>query len=536
MRKSKRFACAALAMSLAAALTACGSPNTNTGSGGSNGPGAPITDNEELVIGISGAVSTLDTNQEAGILNYYIGTIVTDGLVALNNEGKVVPGLAESWDTEDYAVWTFKIRSDAKFSDGSPVTVEDIIWSIERAQDPTRSPGVSIYFPDYLQQVEKVDDTTLKITLEEPHPSFIWAISNVGGLFVTQKEWGESVTAIGSPQDLILGSGPYQVTEFAPGSHVSLEAQDYWWGGQPDIKKIRFDFITDDSTRLLAFTQGSIDFALNIPVEQGEQWSNVEGATVAYYPDRSYYGLTLDPTVEPFGNEHVRKAIAHSVNAAGIVDSILNGHGTVATAITPPEQFASAIDVAEARTLLEKVTHYNYDMEKAKEEFELSGEEPFETTLYYPDSYQNVGKASLVVANSLKEIGITVNVKEIPIDQWLTEVGNGEQGIAWMIYFATTAEPQEIAVWLLDGRGPGYNPANFTDEEIAGLTAKVFSQPAKDGIGDLLKAHDLAQKNAYYVPVWWGESAVAWGDRIVVTDFNSYTMLSENWTQHFNFN
>lgn len=519
LKKRKQYSIAALAMLLTFAITACGAANNNA-----------TTDNEELVIGVSGSISTLDPNQEAGILNYYIATIVGEGLVGLNNDGQPIPGLATSWETEDYAEWIFTIRSDARFSDGSEVTIDDIIWSIERAKDPAQSPGVSIHFPEALQTVEKVDDTTLRITLDGPHPSFIWAVSNVAGLFVTSQEWGEEASAIGSPQDLLLGSGPYQVVEFSPGSHVSLQAQDYWWGDQPEIQNIRFDFIADDATRLLAFTQGSIDFALNIPIDQSEQWEDVDGATVEFYADRSYYGLTIDPTVEPFDNEHVRRTVAYAMNAGGVVDSILGGHATVATAITPPDQFASIMSVDEARSMLADITHYTYDMERAREEFELSGVEPFETTIYYPDTFPSVGRASLVLAEALDELGITANVTEIPIDQWLSQMGSGEHGIAWMIYFATSPQPQEIASWLLDGE---FNPANFTDEEIADLMASVVLRPAEDGLDDLIRAHDLAQARVFYVPVWWGESAIAWNDSITVSGFNSYTMLSENWVQHF---
>lgn len=521
MKKFYRFACALIALVLVLAAAGCDANN------------AASQGKDEIVIGIPGTISSVDVNQEAGILNYYIGTLTNEGLVHLDNDGKIIPGLAESWDTEDYTVWTFKLRSGAKFHDGSAVTVEDVIWSIERAQDPTKSPGVSIYFPDYGQVIEKVDDSTLKITLDGAHPNFIWALANVGGLLVNKQSWGEGVSAIGSPQDLLMGSGPYKIVEFEPGSHVSLEAQEHWWGTKPEIQKIRMDFITDDVTRLLAFTQGSIDFALDIPVDQSAQWGDVEGATVQFYADRSYYGLTLDPTVAPFDNEHVRKAVAYSMDASSVVASILQGHAQVATAITPPEQFATVMSVDEAKARLGQTAHYDYNIDKAKEEMELSGVEPFETTVFYPASYQDVGKASQVLSEALKEIGITLNVREIPLDQWLSEVGNGEQGIAWMIYFATTAEPGEIASWLLDGGGPGYNPSNFTDEEIASLTYHMMSVPAADGVEELLQAHDLAQGKAYYAPVWWGESAIAWGDKITVTDFNSYTMLSENWTAQF---
>ncbi|MDR0518892.1 MAG: ABC transporter substrate-binding protein [Clostridiales Family XIII bacterium] len=541
-----RILAAALAVALALALASCSGGDKAQGSGGgpeqgggssegAQNTGAALADGE-LVIGIPGSLSSLDVNQEAGILNYYVAAIVNEGLVSIGNDGKVIPALAESWSDEKGEVWKFKLRQGAKFSDGSPVTADDIIWSIERAQDPERSPGVSIYFPDYVKSAEKTADDEITITLEGSHGGFIWAVSNAGGLFVNKKEWGEKAEAIGSQKDLLLGSGPYKVVEFEPGSHATFEASGTWWGGDASIPKIRFDFIEDDATRLLAFTQGDIDFALNIPVDQSEQWESVDGAKVEYIADRSYYGLTFDPNVEPFGDEHIRKAVSHAIDAGSIVDgSILKGHGTVATAITPPEQLAAALTLDAAKEKLDGITHYEYDIEKAKEELAQSSRpDGFETTLYYPDTYQNAGKASLVIAESLKEIGITLDVKEIPIDQWLNEVGDGKQGVAWMIYFPTTAEPGEIAGWLLDAEGAGTNPANWTDAEAAELAARILGAESLEAeIEPTIQANEIAQKQAIYAPVWWGQSAVAYGGGVTVDDYGSFSLISQNWPQLF---
>jgi len=519
---AKRLLAISLAILFALSFIACGNGDSNE----------EDTQKDELVIGISGAISSLDVNQEAGILNYYIAAIVSEGLVGLGNDGKVVPALAESWDSEDAKVWTFKLRNDAKFSDGSPVTADDIVWSIERAMDEQRSPGVAIYFPSYVESVSKVSEEEIEIVLEESHASFIWAVSNAGGLFVTQKDWGEAAGTIGSPTDLILGSGPYKATEFDPGTGVSFEATDTWWGGEATIPKIRFEFITDDSTRLLAFTNGDIDFALNIPVDQSQQWEDVDGASVEYIADRSYYGLTFDPTVEPFDDVHVRMAVSYAIDAESIINgSILNGHGQVATAITPPEQFTAAISLDEANKRLAEITHQSFDMASAEKELLKSKvADGFETTIFYPDSYQNTGKASLAIADNLKSIGVTLNVKEIPIDQWLTEVGNGEQGVAWMIYFPTTAEPAEIASWLLDASGPGYNPANWTNEEVADLIAEAMSATSLEAeVDPVIEANDLAQQEAIYAPVWWGKSAVAYSDAVSLRDYNSFSLISQNW-------
>jgi peptide/nickel transport system substrate-binding protein len=188
----KRILITLLAFVMAFAFAACGggASDNDAESTDADGDGGASQD-KSFVIGIPGSLSTLDVNQEAGILNYYSSAIVNEGLVSIDNSGKVIPALAESWEDENATVWKFKLRGDAKFSDGSPVTADDVIWSIDRARDPKQSPGVSIYFPDYVQSAEKTSDTEITVTLDGPHAGFIWAVSNAGGLFVTQKEWGE---------------------------------------------------------------------------------------------------------------------------------------------------------------------------------------------------------------------------------------------------------------------------------------------------------------------------------------------------------
>ncbi len=508
-------------------LAACGSSASTV-------PGTDSKEEKTLVIAVPDAINLLEAGQEGSVIQYYIQQVVNEGLVAIGEDGKIHPALAESWEDENSTVWTFNLRKDAKFSDGSPVTIDDIVYSIERSADPEQSPSIAYFYPEGFT-IEKVDEYTLKITLPHAQSNFIWSISNNGGLFVTKKEWAQNAEAIGSAKDLLLGSGPYKVSEFSPGSHVTLEASDYWWGGTPEMKKVRIDFIPDSQTRLLAFKQGDVDFAFDIPVSQISDYQSVDGAKVETYKDRSYVGLTFDLTVKPFDNEHIRKAVSYAVDSQGIIDSIKDGYPEKATAFTAPEQFATVLSADDARKKLNALTHYDYNLEKAKEEFELSGEEPFSTTIYYPDSNQDLGKASLVIADSLKEIGITVDVQEIPLEQWLNEMGSGTKGIDWMDYRPPTLDPAEIAVWFLDTTGEGTNPANWTDESVQPYFQAIYEKSAEEGLDDLLKGIGIAQEQAIYAPIWWGEGAIAYNSSIEVDNFSSYTFLSQNWPQTFTF-
>jgi peptide/nickel transport system substrate-binding protein len=190
----------------------------------------------------------------------------------------------------------------------------------------------------------------------------------------------------------------------------------------------------------------------------------------------------------------------------------------------------------EAVEALSAVPRYDYNIEAAKAELAQSKvPDGFEATICFPDAYQNTGKASLVIAGALEEMGIKLNVKEIPLEQWLGEIGNGEQGIGWMIYLPTTAEPGEIVAWLCDAQGSGgINPANWTNEEAAAQVQAILSAESLEGqVPPTIEANVLAAQDAIYQPVWWGEDAIAYRDGVTVKGFTSYSMLSPDWPQMF---
>jgi peptide/nickel transport system substrate-binding protein len=490
------------------------------------------TDKDTLNIAFPDPISVLEAGQEGAVAQYYIQQLINEGLVALNEDGKISPALAESWENEDLTVWTFKLRTDAKFSDGSDVTIDDIIYSINRSADPEQQPSIAYFWPEGFE-VEAVDASTLKITLPQAQSNFLWSVSNNGGLFVTKESWVESVDAPGSEKDTLLGSGPYKVEEFKSGASVTLTQQDYWWGDKADIKTVKIDFITDDQARLLAFKQGDVDFIYNIPTTLLGDYQAVEGASVSTFSNRSYKGLTFDLSVKPFDNVHVRRAVAYAIDAESIIDSVLDGYGELATTFTAPEQFATVLSIDQARARLLDVTHYEYNIDKAKEEFALSGVEPFSTTIYYPASMSELAKASLFIADNLKEIGITTDIKEITLENWLNEMGNGTKGIDWMDYGPPTLDPAEIAVWFTDTSGEGANPANWLDPTVTPYWEGFMSKSPLEGLDDLIKAHDIAGEQAIYAPLWWGVGAVAVSEKIEADNFDSVTFLSQNWVKNF---
>jgi peptide/nickel transport system substrate-binding protein len=477
-----------------------------------------------LNVALPGTLSNLYAGQEAGVLNYYVESLTQEGLVSVSADGKLEPGLATSWLEPDPETYIFTVRSDAKFQDGTPVTVNDIIFSINEAKDATASPNFSSLLSD-ISSVSQTGTHQLTIKLSAPNVSFLWAMSPAGELFVTsQAFWQANKGQVGTSKSLLLGSGPYKVTSYVPDSHVDFERVDSWWGGVPKIKKINIQFIPDNNTRLLARESGSIDMAFNVPLTQASQWEKASNTKVLFAPDRSFVGLTFDTQVAPFNDVHVRKAIAESIDRPAVVSKLLDGHGQVATSFATPQQLSPTYNATKATEKLASVAQLPFSLKDAKKELaESSVPHGFTTTLVYPSSGPQLGDAAQSLAQNLAKIGITLNVKEEPVDQWITTLGVSKYPLGFMWYFSTTGDPGELENWLL---GAG-NPAGYTNQKMTDILTQAANQTnPSDRIGELVKANQLEAKDVAYYPLWWGQSATAFASNLGIRKNSSFAFIS----------
>lgn len=491
--------------------TAACAPTSNTASG---------SDDSVLTVALPGTLSNLFPGQEAGILNYYVAGITQEGLVGVDANGDIVPALAESWEQTAPDTYVYELRDNAEFQDGSAVTVDDVITSIEQTQDPTVAPNLA----GSLQGIESLEETAdgqLTVTLTEPDASFAWALSTASSLFVApQSFWEEHQGAIGTTESLLIGTGPYQVSEFRADTGVTLDRVDTWWGGTPEYEQIRVEFIPDDNTRLLAQQAGDVDISFNVPFSQLAEWQSIDGTSVEFISDLSQVGLYFDTAVAPFDDEHVRAAIAHSVDRPTIVENLLDGHGEPASAFPSPDSLVSALGEDGTETALAGIPTLEFDLDTARSELAQS-EYPdgFSATISYPNTGQQLGEAAQLLAQNLAEIGIDLTVEEVPIEQWFTQFGDGTTGIGFTWYFSTTGDPGELVNNYLGAD----NVASFDDAQVEELlaSARAETDPATRA-EQLLEANSIANQAVAYVPLWWGESAIAVSDDIVIDNLTSF--------------
>lgn len=485
---------------------------------------------ESLTVALPGSLANLYVGQESGILNYYIASIAQEGLVSIDAQGRVQPGIAESWEQTDDLTYVYELRDDALFQDGTPVTADDVVFSLEKARDAAASPALSYYLAN-VDTVEKTGDSTVTITLKAPDAAFSSILSSGGAAFITsQAFWEEHDGAVGTSESLLLGSGPYEVTEFVPDSHVTFERVDTWWGELPKVKEITVSFIADESTRLLAARSGDIDVAFNVPLAQSAQWEKLDTMRVDYVNDLSYVGLYFNTSVAPFDDPKVREAVAHAVDRDAYVSSLLRGHGEAATAIMTPESLGKAFDADAAREALGAIPQWDFDLDDAAAALAESGSpDGFEAELLTPNTGPQLGSAAQALAQNLADIGITLNVREVPIEEWLASLdASSDHGINFMWYFSTLGDPAEVPSYLL---GAG-NPAAYENAEIIDLLAQAgaTSEPA-DRVDLLIQAETLQAEDAVNVPLWWGQAATAFANDVGMNDFSSFAFISSWPTQ-----
>lgn len=522
-RRRRIGAAIALAASAALALSACAGGTTSGGAGSEVSLVDTGEEIDQVTVAFPGSLANLYIGQESGILNYNLAATVQEGLVGQDADGQVVPALAESWETPDDSTYVFTLREDARFQNGDPVTPQDVVFSIERAVDPEASPGIYYYLTN-LESVEQTGEHEVTVKSKTPDAAFLVGLSSAGAVVVTQQKfWEEHEGNIGTSDSLILGTGPYRVTEFQPDSHVLLERVDTWWGGVPKAKSIRVNFIPDANTRLAAAQKGDIDIAFNVPINQAEEWGKIDDARVESMNDLSYVGLLFDENVAPFDDVDVRTAIAHSIDRDAIAEKLLRGYGESATAIMTPESLARAYDGEEARAALAEIPQHDYDVEAAKKLIAGTDAEGLKTELTYPNTGPQLGIAAQAIAESLKEIGIEVKVREVPIEEWLATIGDGEHGLGFMWYFSTTGDPAEVNSYLV---GPD-NPNGFESDEAAALIteAGALTDPSERA-AKLIELETLSADETVNAPIWWGKSVTAFSNTVGVTDYSPYTFTS----------
>lgn len=400
-RQILQLAGATAALPLSQGLVGCvGAPTEQARSGSGGGGG-------ELVVCMSESPSTLDPAFAIDRPEYSVTSWVYDNLVWLDHDLTVKPSLALDWTSNKRAdVWKFRLRKDAKFTNGRRVVSDDVAYSLRRILDKkVGSPGRSELA--IIERVETPDSETVVLTLSGPY-------AELPGLMATK--WARIIGKEGVKglKTKPLGSGPYEFVEYVPQSHVSVRARnDYWDSDAGRAKEIIQRTIPDNVAQLNALESGDVHIVADVPVEFYDRVSKGKGLRIEQSSAAQWFPMVMRVDKEPFDDPLVREALKWCIDRQDLIDGPLKGHGVLGNdqPVPPSSEYYAEIQPKEQ------------DIDRAKQLLAKAGlSDGFTHTIIASTDTPLRADVAVGLKQMVQKAGITFEVKTVDPNTYLNRV------------------------------------------------------------------------------------------------------------------
>ena len=460
---------------------------------------------------------TLDPHLTTDATSARIIVEVFGGLVTIDPNLDIVPDLAESWEiSDDGRVYTFRLRPDAKFHDGKPVTAHDVQWSLERATNPlTESPVADQYLGDIIGVKEKlagdattisgvrfIDEHTIEITIDEAKSYFLAKLTYPTG-FVLDKENVEA-----NPRQWFRepnGTGPFRLSEYRVGETLKLGRNEHFHLGPPKLEEV--EFILSGGTSMLMYENDEIHVAgvgladldrLNDP--NNELYPELKTAPASF--SVNYIGLNVNEP--PLDDVRVRQALNFAIDKQEIASIVLGDLVAPADGILPPN--FPGYD--------ETVKGYDYDPARAKQLLEdskygddLANIPPI--TITTPGSFgANVSLDMEVILQMWeRNLGITAEFQQTEYATFLKDLHKGRFQMFDIGWIADYPDPENFLDILFHSESVN-NHTHYSNPEVDELLKQARVETDTTARYALYnEAEQMILDDAPWVPLWFdGES------------------------------
>ena len=474
-------------------LTACtGAPAPNDSANGSGidlvystpaGVGAVENVNWNLA---DGEPLSLDPNASWSGSQNFVGNLVCESLLSTTPEGALEPGLATDVSYADETTVVVTLREGVTFSDGSPLTADDVVYSIER----TRTNPASQLAPDLVtvESVVATDADTVTLTLNEPNTLMRGILSTGAGAIVSQAA-AEGNANFGMPGDTsLMCTGPYTLTAWNPGSDIVVQANPNWWNkgeGKQLTQQITFSFITDPAAAAAGYESGQLDGGFLIPPSSIKTLQESTVGTLGFGEGTSFGAwVPIVNTDRAMSNPKLREALAMSLDYASLVKNDTAGAGIPAKSIATPGSwgYEQATFQAAWDALRNPVT----DLEAAKKLVAESGVSNPELVIAAWSELPDSVNSALALQQAANSIGFNATINKIGFDRaadLFSATKKEDIDIFQTSYLSTLNDPLAVLsqVGLVGGLADwgGYNNPEVNDLIKSALAAIDEAERAK---------------------------------------------------------
>ncbi len=410
-----------------------------------------------------------------------VNRMLYENLVRFSPEMKLEPALATSWENSpDGLTWTFHLRKGVKFHDGTHFNADAVVYYFNRSTGPEKPLKGYGLFGTLVKSAETVDEYTVKVQLNEPFSFFLNRIAHSGagiGSPTAHKKLGKDLAF--NP----VGTGPFKLAEWVKGDHITLVANEDYWGGRPNLDKVIVKPVTEEGARILQLETGQLDVTTGIPPEALPRLRKNEKLSVVLKQSNIGVRLVMNNTKKPFDNILVRRAVNYAIDKEAIAKHLYTGLAVPIPGVVSP-----------VITGYEPMRFYKYDPERAKALLAKAG---------YPDGFTaNMWTFSgrimkdLELSQTIQKYLAAVGIKaKLQVMEWGTFLSKtrvakekNESEMFLMKWAPSTAE----ASWVL---WPAFTKANWPP---TGSTRSFYHNPAFDKLVDLsMTSSDVKLRDAY---------------------------------------
>jgi peptide/nickel transport system substrate-binding protein len=425
----------------------------------------------------------------------YLIVQVFDTLVRPDATGTgLEPGLAESWDiSEDGLIYTFHLR-DAQFSNGDPVTAEDVVFSLERAREDGR--GYAFLFEPF-STIEATDDQTVEITLNRPFSPMLSTVSVFAASIVPKAVVEADPDNFG---DNPIGSGPFMVEEYARGDRVVLVPNpNYWELGAdceplPYLDKITVQYMPESNSRVLGFRNGDFDVMAIVPYNEATNLQQMDGVTVEVAPLYRLDYVYLNHQAAPLDKREFRLALNYAADRQAILDLVFFGFGELPNSFMPKMNFHSP-----------DVPLIPHDPDRARELLAEAGYNGEPISILIPAGDAPSAQIATILQQSWTEVGINAQLQEMDGSSIFGEVAQGNYQALVSYITSDINDDDELATLQADGSAQsGFNSffSWYNNPEVNDLLAQArLTGDAAERAELYAQVQDIVYNDGYSVPL-----------------------------------
>lgn len=524
---NKKFISTFLTFVLAAGLlTGCSSSNSVQTETAGTGTEVESADKHTLTVALSEAFNALDPIHGYATETDAVLNNIAEGLFYYDHDGVVQPLIAESYTQPDTTTYVYKIRDDVNFSDGTPLTVDDVVFSLERHRS-TENPSELGWMFSNVNTITKTGDWEVTIKLKQPDPVWQDTLATSAGLIISKAYFEAHEDNFGTPEGGILGSGPYVLSNWSAGNEIDLEENDNYWNKdtQLDFTKLVFKIIPDETVRNEALQSGQVDFIFGPSVDSIETLEADKNINISQVDTFLSWFVSFNTSREPLNDVNVRKAISYAIDKKSIVDNVFKGYAEVPNALPFGESIVAA-DVdnkASWDTYYKNVKTYDYNLDTAKEYLEKSSvPDGFSTTLAYVADNSVQETVALAIQQNLADLNINVELVATPWSQLnVYRYGGSETrdyDLMLTIWGSDYPDPTGTIIPMYDSANIVAGGSNWAEYRNDAFDQLIDQQAAAGTSADranyLQQALDIIAEDVPYIPVYNPNSIFATNSRI----------------------